>query len=486
MSRGATFFTSRWGLMLAMLGMAVGTGNIWRFPRIVAGNGGGSFLVAWVVFLFLWSIPLILLEFALGKGLRRGTVGGISGLLGEKYAWMGAWIGWSAAAVGFYYAVVMGWTLRYLFVSVNGQLTGADSQQMWDGFAFQPSALLFHFIAVAMAVGVVVGGAARIEQVARILMPLLIGLVVVLAVRAVTLPGASAGLEFMFRPNWADLGSYEIWLQALTQNAWDTGAGWGLITTYAIYARKNDDTNLNAVTLAFGNNSISLLAGILVLCTVFSFTDAAVAASQLQGQTNEGLTFLWIPQLFDQMPAGRIFMIFFFAALVFAAWTSLVSLFELVARVFTELGFERRKVLPWLGVVVWLAGVPSALSQDVFTNQDFVWSVGLMLSGVFFAFAVWRYGPGRFRREFLEGEHQDLRIGVWWEWAVRLVVVQGIVLVLWWLWQVRASDLWAPDGLANLFTQWAVVLVVFLLANRWMARRLALRGESTDPASERS
>jgi NSS family neurotransmitter:Na+ symporter len=461
--------------MLAMLGMAVGTGNIWRFPRIVAGNGGGSFLVAWVVFLFLWSVPLILLEFALGKGLRRGTVGAVSTLLGDRFAWMGAWIGWSAAAVGFYYAVVMGWTLRYLLATVSGQLSGPNSQAMWDGFAFTPTALLFHFLAVVMAIGVVYGGAARIERVARVLMPALIVLVVVLAIRAVTLPGAAAGLEFMFRPTWSDLGNYSIWLQALTQNAWDTGAGWGLILTYAIYTRKTDDTNLNAVTLAFGNNSISLLAGILVLCTVFSFTDPAVAASQLQGQTNEGLTFLWIPQLFDQMPAGRVFMTLFFTALVFAAWTSLVSLFELVVRVFQELGFERHKVLPFLGVGVWIAGIPSALSQAVFSNQDFVWSVGLMLSGVFFAFVVLRYGVGKFRREFLNNEHQDLYIGVWWEWAIRLVVVQGVVLVLWWLWQVRTSDLWAPDGLANLFTQWAVVLVVFALGNRWMSRRLAIR-----------
>ncbi|HKJ92694.1 MAG TPA: hypothetical protein VJ957_05970, partial [Longimicrobiales bacterium] len=101
-------FTSRWGMMLAMLGMAVGTGNIWRFPRIAASNGGGSFLVAWVVFLLLWSVPLILVEFAMGKTGRRGTVGAFTKLVGPKFAWMGAWIAFVATAIMFYYSVVMG------------------------------------------------------------------------------------------------------------------------------------------------------------------------------------------------------------------------------------------------------------------------------------------------------------------------------------------------------------------------------------------
>ena len=112
-------FSSRWGLMLAMLGMAVGTGNIWRFPRIAASNGGGSFLVAWVVFLMLWSVPLILAEFALGKRMRNGTVGTFAAMMGDRFAWMGGWVAWVAAAIGFYYAVVMGWTLRYFLAAIT-------------------------------------------------------------------------------------------------------------------------------------------------------------------------------------------------------------------------------------------------------------------------------------------------------------------------------------------------------------------------------
>ncbi|NIP78854.1 MAG: sodium-dependent transporter, partial [Gemmatimonadetes bacterium] len=103
MASKSQVFGSRWGMMLAMLGMAVGTGNIWRFPRIAASNGGGSFLVAWVIFLLLWSVPLILVEFALGRAARRGTIGAFAELIGGRFAWMGAWVGWCATAIMFYY-----------------------------------------------------------------------------------------------------------------------------------------------------------------------------------------------------------------------------------------------------------------------------------------------------------------------------------------------------------------------------------------------
>src|SRR5690606_23447259 len=127
------------------------------------------------------------------------------------------------------------------------------------------------------------------ETAARILIPSLVVLLVVLALRAVTLPGAMDGLAFLFTPTWSDLASPDIWLQALTQNAWDTGAGWGLVLCYAIYMRSKEDTALNAFVIGFGNNTMSLLAGVVVLCTVFSAMPDA--ANEIVGAGNEGLTF---------------------------------------------------------------------------------------------------------------------------------------------------------------------------------------------------
>jgi NSS family neurotransmitter:Na+ symporter len=288
-------FSSRWGTMLVMLGMAVGTGNIWRFPRVAATNGGGSFLFAWAVFLLLWSVPLILVEFAMGRETRRGPVGAFARLLGRGSAWMGAWVAFTATAIMFYYSVVMGWTIRYLWGSLTRgiPMTSPEAAMaFWEGYAGSGAAVLTHGIAMA----------------------------IVLAVRAITLPGAELGLAFLFTPDWGDLLTARIWLEALTQNAWDTGAGWGLITAYAVYLRNREDTTLNAFVLGFGNNSVSLLAGIMVLCTAFAIMPEA--ADTIVGAGNEGLTFIWVPQLFARMPAGNLFMILFFLALVFAAWSS--------------------------------------------------------------------------------------------------------------------------------------------------------------------
>ena len=462
-------FTSRWGMMLAMLGMAVGTGNIWRFPRIAASNGGGSFLVAWVVFLLLWSVPLILVEFAMGRETRYGPVGAFARLVGPKFAWMGAWIAWTATAIMFYYTVVMGWTLRYFWGAVSGELSGAEPGSLWGTFANTPQVLFYHALAMGLAAFVVARGVKGIERAASFLIPSLLVLVVILTIKAVTLPNAAAGLNFLFTPSWEGLSDYRVWLAALTQNAWDTGAGWGLILTYSIYMRRREDTALNAFMLGFGNNSVSLLAGIMVLCTVFSIMPDA--ADQIVGAGNEGLTFIWVPQLFQQMPGGRFFMALFFLALVFAAWTSLISMIELATRVLVDGGLTRGRALALVVVAGFLLGVPSALSGDAFANQDWVWGVGLMVSGLFFAFAVLRYGVTRFREELINTEHSDIRIGGWWDWAIRLVVVQAVVLILWWLFSVGREDPWGPYGLFNTLVQWGIALGIFLALNRWMVRR---------------
>ena len=468
-------FSSRWGLVLATLGMAVGTGNIWRFPRVVAANGGGSFLVAWVVFLLLWSVPLMIVEFAFGKRARRGTVGAFAALAGERSAWMGGWVALTATAIMFYYSVVAGWCLRYLAASLSGELTNGTSIELWDRYAASGGAVVTHLLALAFAFAVVWFGVRGIERVAQVLIPLLFLLVVALAVRAVTLPGAERGLAFLFTPDWAALARPRIWLEALTQNAWDTGAGWGLIVTYAIYMRRREDVPLNAHLVGFGNNSVSLLAGIMVLCTIFALDPGA--AGEIVGQNNQGLTFIWMPRLFARMPAGGFFMVLFFLALSFAALTSLISMLELATRVLQDFGAERRRALLLVGGAGFLFGLPSALSMDVFDNQDWVWGLGLILSGLFFALGARRFGIERLRREVVNAEGCDLPVGRWWDFVIGVLVpVEAVVLLGWWLWQAGGRELRAwLDPLAaynagTVLAQWSVALVALLLANRWLAR----------------
>ncbi len=476
MSR-AEEFASRWGLIVATLGMAVGTGNIWRFPRIAASNGGGSFLVAWVVFLFLWSVPLMIVEFSFGKKSRKGAIGAFVHMAGRKYAWMGGFVALCASAIMFYYSVVTGWCFRFLAAALTGGLSGeGESQALWSSFAGTPKSLVTHFLALGIGVAVVWFGVRGIERVAKVLIPTLALMVLILAVRAVTLPGAEKGLAFLFTPDWQALASPTIWLEALTQNAWDTGAGWGLILTYAIYMRAREDVSLNAFLIGFGNNSMSLLAGIMVLCTVFAINPSAQA--DIVGAGNEGLTFIWMPQLFAAMPGGGIFMVLFFAALSFAALTSLIAMLELATRVLIDMGLERRPALLWVAAAGLVCGMPSALSMSFFKNQDWVWGVGLMLSGLFFAIAAGRFGLDRLRTEVVNGEGCDLPIGRWWVTMIAIVVpVEAVTLIVWWLWAARG---WDPDGwlhplhagnVGTVLFQIAIALVVLLLLNRFLGSR---------------
>ena len=491
MAEKKEFFTSRWGMILAVIGIAVGTGNIWRFSRIVAQNGGGSFLIPWVIFLFIWSIPLIITEFAIGKSTRLGTVGGLAKLGGNRFAWMGAFVGFVSTAIMFYYSVVAGWCIKYLTNALSGTLLSTeDHVGLWDSFTggFEP--ILFHVLAVTAGGFVIYKGVVRgIERTSRILVPALLVILVILAIRAVTLPGALDGIEYLFTPNLETLLDYKVWLAALTQNAWDTGAGWGLILTYACYARQKEDIPLNAALTAFGNNSVSLLAGITIFSTVFALAPGEGITELVSGRgsTNTGLAFIFIPQLFGKMPGGpliqTLFSTIFFLGLTFAAVTSLISMIELAVRVFSDMGLERKRAL-WLTLALAiLLGTPSALSLAFLDNQDWVWGIGLMISGGFISFAVIKHGADKFRREAVNAEGTDYKVGRWYNVIITwMIPLQVVVLIVWWFFlaitEFDREGWWNPFHTYSVGTcllQWGVMMVFFISMNRLMIRRVFQR-----------
>lgn len=485
MPRSPDFFTSRWGLILSVIGIAVGTGNIWRFSRIAAQNGGGSFLIPWVVFLLLWSVPLIMAELAIGKWTRRGPIGAIAMLAGERFGWMGAFVAFVTTAIMFYYSVVAGWCLYYLVLATGGTLRStADHAALWEAFTTGPMPIVFHLIAMGAGSLVVYRGVRGIERANRALIPLLVLILASLAVRAVTLEGASAGIAYLFTPSLETLLDYRVWLHALTQNAWDTGAGWGLIMVYAIYARQREDITINACLTAFGNNSVSLLAGLIIFSTIFALDpgDGVTELISGRGSTNTGLAFIFLPQLFQQMPGGPVVQTFFssifFLGLSVAAITSLISMIELVVRIFTDLGLTRPRAILLVALVGFLFGLPSALSVAFLNNQDWVWGIALMISGGFISFAVIRHGVDRLRREVINGEGCDVEVGRWYNAAIGVLVpLQVFVLVGWWLWAATQWDpggWWdpfRPESVGTCLFQWGIVMLGLVAANRWLVRR---------------
>lgn len=485
---GNEFFATKLGLILSVLGIAVGTGNIWRFPRIAAQNGGqegaGAFLIAWVTCLFLFSIPLIIAEYGIGRHGRKGVVGSFIKLIGKKYAWMGSFIGFVATAIMFYYSVIAGWCLYYFIEAISSELPANLQQAETVWYGFQGSALpsIFHALMIGTGGFIVVKGIASIERINKILIPSLLVVVVIALVRAVTLPGSFQGITYLFTPDWSTLSQPSLWIEALTQNAWDTGAAWGLILTYAAYMRNTDNVTISAFQTGIGNNIVSLLAAITIFSTVFGTLGSSMGNTEIlnimqeSGPAGTGLTFMWMPQLFNEMVGGRIFAILFFLGLTFAAFSSLISMIELASRVLVDWGINRYRATIAVCITGFLFGLPSAISTDFLVNQDSVWGIGLLVSGAFMSFAIIKFNPSRFRSELVNGDEHGHKLGSWWEVVIKYVVpIEVISLLIWWMYQSASVDAWynpiSTFSLATVLVQWAVAMGLFYFYNDRIAEK---------------
>ncbi len=496
---GSELFSSRWALLLTTLGMAVGTGNIWRFPRIIAKCGGGAFLIPWLIFLFAWSIPLLVLELGMGRSSRRGCVGAFAHVAGPRLGWLGSFVAFCCTAIMFYYAVVAGWCLKYLLTGLQGGLEGVagdQAERVFLDFANSPEPIVYQVLAMGVAGLVVLGGVVRgIERANKLLIPSLFVLLLMAMLRSLTLPGAGDGLRFLFTVDWALLGDANTWIEAMCQSAWSTGAGWGLMLTYGVYVSRREKVVSNAVITGLGNNTASIIAAVAIIPAVFALAPMAIAPERLAelggvegfltagGPASTGLTFIWIPALFEQMPGGAVFTGLFFLSLFFAALSSLIAMVELASRVLMDMGIGRKPaVLAVAGTGIAL-GIPSAVNLEFFQNQDWAWGLGLMLSGLFVALAVMRYGPARFRRDTLApGEAR--RLGRGFDlWITIAIPAQFLIMLGWWFSQSISWDpqgWWNPLGTFTVGTvvlQWAVALGAFIALNRWLVGRSKV-GES--------
>lgn len=484
--QNSSFFSSRLGLILSVLGIAVGTGNIWRFPRIAAQNAGaegaGAFLFAWVCCLFLFSIPLIIAEYGIGRNGRKGVIGSLIMLVGKKFAWMGSFIAFVATAIMFYYSVVAGWCLYYFMESLTSDLPAGmqQAEAVWYGFQGSTLPSVFHALMIGAGAYIVIKGISSIERINKILIPSLVVVVVISLIRAVTLPGSFQGIEYLFTPDWSTLYQPTVWIEALTQNAWDTGAAWGLILTYAAYMRTRDDITISAFQTGIGNNIVSLLAAITIFSTVFGTLGGGMSNAEIlnimkeSGPAGTGLTFMWMPQLFNEMAGGRFFAIIFFLGLTFAAFSSLISMIELASRVLVDTGISRRKATIGVCVTGFLFGLPSAISTDFLVNQDTVWGIGLLISGAFMSFAIIKFNPGRFRSELVNVEERSYTLGKWWEVVIKYVVpIEVVTLLVWWIYLSASVDNWydpfSTFSLATVLLQWGLAMSLFLIYNRKIA-----------------
>ncbi|MGB3464379.1 MAG: sodium-dependent transporter [Cyclobacteriaceae bacterium] len=497
MAQKAEEFSNRWGIILAALGMAIGAGNLWRFPRL-AGQYGGSFILLWIIFLFIWSIPLLLAEFSIGKKFKAGVIGSFRQLAGEKYTWMGFFITVCTLGIAFYYSIVTAWALQYLGVSISETFSDTSLSQtllqnpdyldqQWQGIANQNTITIILYIAVLIG-GVTLlsfGVQKGLERANKVLIPSLFILIVIIVIISLNMPNGSKGLEYMFAIDVSLFKNPTIWIEALSQSAWSTGAGWGLMMTLSSYTQSNEDVTLNTFVGAFGNNTASLIAGMAILPSVFALAASDSEAISYLQSGNQALTFIVIPKLFATVPGGTYLSVLFFLALFFAAFSSLLPMIELFIGNVTIFGYSRKQVSIAVLVIFIILGFPSAYSLDFFSNQDWVWGVGLILSGMFIMFAVVKYGVDKFKVDFIDKD-SDFRVSkLYFKLPVIGNLFLAAYLIYWWLSQGYSSYPWFDENgqwnvidtysNASVVTQWLLVLVIGIMLNRFLNNKLASR-----------
>lgn len=482
-------FASRWGFLAAAIGMAVGTGNIWRFPRMTAQYGGGAFILAYTCALFLWSLPLLMSEMAIGRKTRLGPIGGFRDLLGKNFTWMGAWMVSVCMLITFYYSVVTGWCIKYFTLAISGAFKpSVDTAALWNTFHNNPGQnLFFHFLAISLC-GLIIykGIQSGVERVSKIMVPALFVFLVVAAVRAVTLAGAGQGLTYMFVPIWSKLGKPETWLQAFTQSAWSTGAAWGLLFTYSVYTSRKEDVSQNCIMVGFGDQTAALLAGLAIIPTIFALSPSLEAANAAMESGNTGLTFISLAQLFPKMPGGFIIAPIFFLAMVFAAFTSLIAMVEVGVKTLMDARWSRKISTLLVVSGTFFLGIPSAVFPSFLDNQDWVWGVALLVSGFFIILAVRRYGAERVRTELINPT-ADIKMGSWWSFIITYISpLIFLGLTGWWLYKGivdNPKSWWKPFSTFTTMTiivQWALLMAILLLVNTALAKWIKRSPEEVD------
>ncbi|RCW44929.1 sodium-dependent transporter [Paenibacillus prosopidis] len=429
--KGAGERFSSSGFILAAIGSAVGLGNMWKFPYITGLYGGAAFFLLFIICLLVVGLPVLLAELAVGRGGRGNASTSLIRLSGNRL-----WGGFGfitilgAFVILSFYAVVAGWTIHYAVLSFTGKLfEHNDYAALFTGFIGGWMPLLWQFIVMFLTGFIIIRGvSAGIERFNKVLIPGLVILLLVLAVRALTLEGAGEGVSFFLRPDFSELTA-ESALVALGHAFFSLSLGMGAMMTYGAYVDKRQSLGLATLAIGAGDLIYAFLAGLIIFPTTFVFG--------LEASQGPGLVFVALPAAFSAMPLGSLFGGLFFVLLAFAALTSTVSLLEVpVAFVREAFGWSRKFSVVLLTVLCFLLGVPSALSlgnkvpaltfggKPFFDWMDFVCSnIILPLGGLvvtLFVGYAWK------------GASEEAGLSPWWFrlWLFMLRYIAPILVLL--------------------------------------------------------
>lgn len=428
---------SRFGFLMAAAGSAVGLGNIWRFPYLAGENGGGAFIVIYLVIVALVGMSIMLAEFTVGRKTGLAAVGAYK-KQNRNFTFAGVLGVLSGFFIMGFYPVVGGWASAYMLKSATGLL--ADPATIGDSFgAFitspvEPLVWMAIFLVVNILI-VAKGISGGIEKASKILMPSLYVMFIAIIIRSVTLPGASEGLTFLFKPDWSQVTG-ATFLAALGQVFFSLSLGMGCMITYGSYLNKNENLPSSALTVSLMDTSVALLAGIAMFPAIFAFG--------MEPAVGPGLVFVVMPQIFAQMGGiGTILSIVFFLALAVAALTSSVSLLEVVvAYLMDEKGWARKKAVYSASAVMAVMCTLSSLSLGVMSGATFL-GVGafdffdiltdkifLAIGGLILAvFVGWFMDKNELKAEMTNNGTKEFKLFEAWYFMIKFVIPVAIGII---------------------------------------------------------
>ncbi len=400
---------SKLSAVLVTAGSSVGLGNIWRFPYVAGDNGGGAFLVLYILCVLLLGLPLMIAEFSVGRATRLNAVGAFRSL-DRRWSFLG-YNGVLAAflILGFYF-VVSGWTAEYLVGSLSGALarctSSAEYAEMFETFIHNPWRPVLYTTLFVLATHFVIAKGVRngIERSAKLLMPVLFVILVVLAVHSLTMPGGGAGLRFFFRPDFSKVTPSTI-LVALGQAFFSLSIGIGIMVTYASYFGRETNLRHTALNVTLIDTLVAILSGVVIFPAVFS--------AGIEPASGPSLVFITLPSIFRDMPLSMVWSSIFFLLLVIAALTSTISLHEVVTAYLHEEWHLNRRAATWAttgatAVLGALASLSLGVLRDwtvcglnLFDSLDFLTANIMLPAGGFFTclFVGWRLDRAVLRRE---------------------------------------------------------------------------------------
>ncbi|MDF2576582.1 MAG: yhdH-A [Chlamydiales bacterium] len=435
---------SKLGFLLAAAGSAIGLGSLWKFPYSMGDNGGGLFLICYIVFTFLIGVPIFIGELIIGRSTQKSPVAAYWSLSQQSPHWK--IVGFLSSGVTLlilsYYAVVAGWGLNYSFMSLNHFTSGRSAEEIGQIFNVMLQSgdinLFYFLLFMLMTVGIVWGGINQgIEYYSKILTPALFIVLIGLTTYSMTLSGFKDAVHFMFYPDFTKLSSKGI-LEALGLAFYSVSVGMGIIITYGSYMSKQQDIPQLTGVLAFSSTFVSILAGLMIFPIVFSFG--------FTPSEGAGLVFKTMPVLFEKLPGTVILSTLFFLLVVLTALTSAISIFEvLVATCIDSFKMTRQRASLYLGLAVFVLGIPSALAgckgifpnweylygKDFFTTMDYLcmnWIVPLnvLMTALFLG---WKLDDKWSQREFCEGSKWGFLFKPWL-YTTRWIVPSAILTIL--------------------------------------------------------